>query len=93
MLVAGGSANKRRHSEDFNRFLLRCEQGVRLTMSGGGYTVRDRVIFLLSLKAGLRAKEIASLTWTMVTDAEGALADTISLTDIASKGRACNLNQ
>jgi len=51
------------------------------------YPVRDRVIFLLSVKAGLRAKEIASLTWAMVTDAEGVLADTISLTDIASKGR------
>lgn len=51
------------------------------------YPVRDRVIFLLSVKAGLRAKEIASLTWSMVTDAEGSLADTISLTDNASKGR------
>ena len=51
------------------------------------YPVRDRVIFLLSVKAGLRAKEIASLTWSMVTDAEGTLSDTISLTDIASKGR------
>jgi hypothetical protein len=28
-------------------------------------------IFLLSVKAGLRAKEIAELTWDMVTDAEG----------------------
>ena len=51
------------------------------------YPVRNRVIFLLSVKAGLRAKEIASLTWAMVTDAEGKLADTICLTDIASKGR------
>ena len=51
------------------------------------YPVRDRVIFLLSVKAGLRAKEIASLTWSMVTDAEGVLTDVISLTDIASKGR------
>ena len=51
------------------------------------YPVRDRVIFLLSVKAGLRAKEIASLTWSMVTDAEGALTDAISLTDVASKGR------
>ena len=51
------------------------------------YPVRDRVIFLLSVKAGLRAKEIASLTWSMVTDAEGTLSDIISLTDIASKGR------
>ena len=27
------------------------------------YPSRDRVMFLLSMKAGLRAKEIASLTW------------------------------
>lgn len=52
------------------------------------YPVRDRVIFLLSVKAGLRAKEIASLTWPMVTDAEGQLSDLISLTDKASKGRS-----
>jgi len=51
------------------------------------HPVRNRVIFLLSVKAGLRAKEIASLTWAMVTDAEGALEDVIRLTDIASKGR------
>jgi integrase len=52
------------------------------------YPERNRVIFLLSLKAGLRAKEIASLTWAMVTDAEGSLGDAIHLTDIASKGRS-----
>jgi integrase len=52
------------------------------------YPVRNRVIFLLSLKAGLRAKEIASLTWAMVTDAEGQITDAISLTDVASKGRS-----
>ena len=48
---------------------------------------RNRVIFLLSVKAGLRAKEIASLKWAMVTDAEGQLSDAIHLTDIASKGK------
>lgn len=49
--------------------------------------VRNKVIFLLSLKAGLRAKEIASLTWSMVTDGTGDnIADAISLTDKASKG-------
>jgi integrase len=51
------------------------------------YPARNRAIFLLSLKAGLRAKEIASLRWEMVTDAEGRLTDAISLTDVASKGR------
>ena len=31
------------------------------------YPSRNHAIFLLSIKAGLRAKEIASLTWDMVT--------------------------
>lgn len=51
------------------------------------YPERDRVMVLLSVKAGLRAKEIASLTWGMVTDSEGAVSDTIALQNIASKGR------
>jgi integrase len=32
------------------------------------YPIRDRVIVLLSVKAGLRAAEIANLTWEMVLD-------------------------
>src|SRR2546427_2176443 len=51
------------------------------------YPHRDRVMFLLSMKAGLRAKEIASLTWAMVTDAEGQIAETIALQNRASKGK------
>ena len=41
---------------------------------------------LLTFKAGLRAKEVASLTWSMVTDTTGELADAISLPNRASKG-------
>lgn len=48
---------------------------------------RNRVILLLSFKAGLRAKEIASLTWAMVTDSEGNITRTINLTNSASKGK------
>ena len=51
------------------------------------YPERDRVMILLSLKAGLRAKEIALLTWAMVTDAEGSIADCIQLPNGASKGK------
>src|SRR6266446_7088263 len=51
------------------------------------YPVRDRVMFLLSIKAGLRAKEIACLTWSMVTDAGGQVADAMALENKASKGR------
>ena len=47
---------------------------------------RNRLIFLLSVRAGLRAKEIAGLTWSMVTDSIGAVAADIALMDQASKG-------
>jgi integrase/recombinase XerC len=51
------------------------------------YPIRDRVMFMLSIKAGLRAKEIASVTWAMVTDAEGQIGDVIALENRASKGK------
>ena len=48
---------------------------------------RNEVAFLLSVKAGLRAKEIGGLTWAMVCDAEGRVGDHISLESrIAKKG-------
>lgn len=50
--------------------------------------VRNKLIFLLSIKAGLRAKEISSITWSMVCDAEGQLMDCLRLEDRASKGRS-----
>ena len=52
------------------------------------YPVRNRVIFLLSIKAGLRAKEIAFLTWEMITDGDGEIGRAIHLQDKASKGRS-----
>jgi integrase/recombinase XerC len=51
------------------------------------YALRDRVMFLLSSKAGMRAVEIASITWAMVTDAEGEIGDAIALQNRASKGK------
>ena len=50
--------------------------------------VRNRLIFLLSIRAGLRAKEIAELTWQMVTTSDGLVADVIALQDRASKARS-----
>lgn len=51
------------------------------------YPTRDRAMLLLSAKAGLRAAEIAGLTWPMVLDASGRLADHIALDNsIAKKG-------
>jgi integrase len=46
---------------------------------------RNRVMVLLSAKAGLRAGEIAHLTWEMVTDPTGTVGTTIELPDRAAK--------
>src|SRR5579872_4712418 len=51
----------------------------------GRYPERDQVMVLLSVRAGLRAGEIAKLTWPMVLDAQGRLADRIELYDQAAK--------
>src|ERR1700691_2684775 len=49
---------------------------------------RNRVIVLLSVKAGLRAAEIANLTWDMVTDPMGNVSPRIELRDHAAKMRS-----
>jgi integrase len=46
---------------------------------------RNRVIVLLSIKAGLRAGEIAKLTWDMVLDPTGEVGSVIELRDCAAK--------
>jgi integrase len=50
--------------------------------------LRNQVVFLLSVRAGLRAKEIANLKWSMVLGSDGEVGDYIHLTDEASKGRS-----
>jgi len=50
--------------------------------------IRNQVIFLLSIRAGLRAKEIANITWSMIVNADGEMGNFINLTNIASKGKS-----
>lgn len=50
--------------------------------------LRNRVIVLLSVKAGLRACEIANLTWEMVADGNGRIGGIIELRDHAAKKRS-----
>ena len=72
-----------------SKVLTKAQQDAVLGLiASSRYPLRNRVIFLLSVKAGLRAKEIASLTWAMVTDVEGNVSDSITLTDVASKGNS-----
>jgi integrase len=53
--------------------------------------IRNRVIVLLSAKAGLRASEIANLTWDMVLEPNGAISTAIELRDHAAKKRSGRL--
>ena len=50
--------------------------------------LRYQTIFLLSTRAGLRAKEISDLTWSMVLGSDGELSPLINLTNSASKGQS-----
>ena len=60
------------------------------------HPLRNKVIVLLSAKAGLRAGEIAGLTWAMVTDPTGAISTVLELPDRAAKmgsGRVIPLHE
>lgn len=52
---------------------------------GTPFTRRDRVIILLSVKAGLRACEIARLDWSMVLDARGQVGRFIEIRSAIAK--------
>lgn len=62
-----------------------------LHVGNGRNSVRNRVIALLSVRAGLRAKEIAHLTWGMVLNSDGTMSDEIALQDCAAKGSSGRL--
>lgn len=49
---------------------------------------RDVVMFLLSVRAGLRACEIAGATWTMVMASDGQISDVLALENRIAKMRS-----
>ena len=58
--------------------------------------IRNRLVVLLSAKAGLRAGEIANLTWDMVVGPTGAVGSGIEVRDCAAKkkgGRRIPIHQ
>src|SRR3954454_13548690 len=54
-------------------------------VAGSRQPEREQLMLALSVKAGLRAGEIAKLTWPMVLDAAGRVAGVIELHDRAAK--------
>lgn len=57
-------------------------------LSNTRHPVRNKLIFLLSVKGGMRAKEIACVTYSMVTGADGNLLNHINLENTAAKGNS-----
>jgi integrase/recombinase XerD len=55
------------------------------------HPIRNQVIVLLSVKAGLRAGEIANLTWDMILTPTGEVGSVIELRDHAAKKRSGRL--
>jgi integrase/recombinase XerD len=50
--------------------------------------LRNQTIFLLSVKVGLRSKEISQLSWKEVCNSDGEIDDYINLTNKTSKGKS-----
>jgi integrase len=73
--------------------ILSDDQGERLLLfaSTTRNPIRNRVLVLLSLKAGLRAGEIANLTWPMVLDPGGDIGPVIELRNHAAKKKSGRL--
>ena len=60
------------------------------------HPLRNKIIVLLSAKTGLRAGEIAHLTWAMITDPTGGIGTVLELPDRAAKkgsGRVIPLHE
>src|SRR3954468_12015774 len=55
------------------------------------HPIRNRLIVLLSIKAGLRAAEIAKLTWDMVLNPNGDIGSVLELRDWAAKKKGGRL--
>ena len=53
---------------------------------GFNHGLRNETIFLLSVKSGLRSKEISQLSWKEVITSDGIIGDEIHLTNKTSKG-------
>lgn len=73
-----------RQAKTFSRRDMRCLLAIART---GRNPTRDEVMVLLAMRAGLRACEIAKLTWGMVLDPRGQIAASIEVRDsIAKRG-------
>lgn len=52
------------------------------------HALRNKVMFLLSVRAGLRAKEIGLVQWSHLVGSDGCLMDELHLPNLATKGNS-----
>ncbi|MCW5705423.1 MAG: site-specific integrase [Bradyrhizobium sp.] len=64
------------------------EQELMLYAAATRYPARNTVIVLLSTRSGLRAGEIAKLTWDMVLTPSGEISHIVELHDTAAKKKS-----
>ena len=57
-------------------------------LRNGRNGLRNQTIFLLSVKSGLRAKEISQLSWKEVCNSDGQVDTQINLSNQTSKGNS-----
>ena len=57
-------------------------------LRNGRNGLRNQTIFLLSVRSGLRAKEISQLSWKEAFNSDGEVDTQINLTDQTSKGKS-----
>jgi integrase/recombinase XerD len=86
-----GTENQRRYWEGGKRqpakIVLPAEVDLLLQYAENRrYAERNRVIVLLSFKAGMRACEISGLKWEMVVGSDGAVGDQLLLAQGITKG-------
>lgn len=74
-----------RQAKTLNRSQIKMVANFLETQRNG---LRNQTIFLLSVKSGLRAKEISRLKWSMVLKSDGTLDDYINLSNSSSKGKS-----
>src|SRR5712691_5741582 len=63
------------------------ERAMRGSLATTRSPAQDRVLCLLSIQAGLRAKAMASLTWAMVTAAAGQVVEVMHVCNRGRKGK------
>ena len=57
-------------------------------LRNGRNGLRNQTIFLLSVRSGLRAKEISQLSWKEICNSDGEVDTQINLTNQTSKGKS-----